>query len=105
MNDKALGATLLLGGILALIIYVILLFFGGGGFGSFAPGQFTVLWWWGITLVSLILVGAVAFIIIWIGWTLATTPGPAPIETTTAPAGTATASSSNTQVSGEAKKE
>lgn len=68
MSDKGLGAAMLAGGVIALIIYVFALF--GYGIGSLA-------WQIALTVVAVIGVGAICVIIIWIGYTLATTPAPA----------------------------
>jgi len=108
MNDRVLGAGLLAGGVLALVIFILLLFFGGPGL-TFVAWEPTGWWWLAVTIVNLVLVGAVAFIIIWIGWTLATTPGPAPIETpststTTSPPSEATNTSTSSEAGGEKKE-
>ncbi|MFQ5998042.1 MAG: transcriptional regulator [Candidatus Bathyarchaeia archaeon] len=77
MNDKALGGALLGGGILGFIGYVLLLIFN------------TIL---ALQIIAIIAVGAIAFILAWIGYTLITTPAPAPIESETAPETTSTTS-------------
>lgn len=69
MNDKAVGAGMMAAGIIAILIYVWALFFAG------ALG-----WWLAISVLALIAVGAVCGIVIWIGYTLATTTPPKPIE-------------------------
>ncbi len=67
MSDKGLGAGMLAGGIIALVVYLFALF--GYGIGSLA-------WQLALTIVAIIAVGAVCIIIIWIGYTLLTTPAP-----------------------------
>ena len=69
MGDKALGGAMLVGGVIALIIYLLALFFWGVG---------STAWQLAITVVAVIAVGAVCVILIWIGYTLITTPAPAP---------------------------
>ena len=72
MSDKGIGVAMLAGAVIALIIYLLALFFPPwGGIGGFA-------WYIAITIVALIAVGAVCVIIAWVGYTLLTTPAPAP---------------------------
>jgi len=72
MSDKAIGAAMLAGAIIALIIYLLALFFPPwGGIGGFA-------WYIAITVVAIIAIGAVCVIIGWVGYTLLTTPAPTP---------------------------
>lgn len=72
MGDRGLGAVMLGGGLIALIIYVLALF-------AFGPlGVPNLAWWLAITIVALIAVGALCVVIIWIGYTLITTPAPTP---------------------------
>ncbi|MGQ9479602.1 MAG: transcriptional regulator [Thermoproteota archaeon] len=66
-KDQALGALLMVGSIAVLLIYIWLLFL--------SPWYEIVL-----KLTALVAVGAVLLIITWIGYTLATTPPPKPIE-------------------------
>ncbi|MGQ9597313.1 MAG: transcriptional regulator [Thermoproteota archaeon] len=66
-NDRALGALLLLGSIVAVIIYFWLVFI--------SPWSMVIL-----QLTAFIAVDFVLLIIAWIGYTLATTPSPQPME-------------------------
>ena len=72
MGDKALGCAMLVGGVIALIIYLLALFLWGVG---------SIAWEIAITVVAVIAVGAVCVILIWIGYTLVTTPAPVTAET------------------------
>ncbi|MEM3716425.1 MAG: transcriptional regulator, partial [Candidatus Bathyarchaeia archaeon] len=66
-RDQVLGALLLIAGIIGIIVYGWLTFFTS---------------WWAIVLqiTAFIAVAAVLAIIAWIGYTLATTPPPKPVE-------------------------
>jgi predicted DNA-binding transcriptional regulator len=66
-KDQAIGAGLTVGSIAVLVVYAYLLFFT----------EYSVLV---LKLTALIAVGAVMGILAWIGYTLATTPPPKPIE-------------------------
>jgi predicted DNA-binding transcriptional regulator len=66
-KDQVLGSLILLGSIAGIAVYVWLLFL--------TPYAMVVL-----QLTALIAVGAVLAILAWIGYTLATTPPPKPIE-------------------------
>ena len=68
-KDQAIGALILVGSVAGIIIYAWLLFLMGPAI-SLAALQLT----------GLIAVGGVLGILAWIGYTLATTPPPAPIE-------------------------
>lgn len=66
-NDRALGGLILLGSLAGIVIYFWLLFM--------SP------WAWLTIQVSAVLaVGMVLLIMAWIGYTLATTPPPMPLE-------------------------
>jgi len=83
VNDRALGAVLLIGGILAFVGYLALLF-----------TWFEV----AVMLIMIIAVGAVCFILAWIGYTLLTTPPPTQVEAPTeTPATAPTATSATAQ--------
>ena len=69
MDDRVVGAGMMAAGIAAILVYVWALFFAG-----------PLGWQIAISVLALIAVGAVCGIIIWIGYTLATTPPPKPIE-------------------------
>lgn len=72
MNDKALGALMLVGGIIVIVVYVWALFIPPfGGIGSLA-------WQIAISIVAIVAVAAVCVIIAWVGYTLITTPAPTP---------------------------
>ncbi|MCX8181700.1 MAG: hypothetical protein N3D12_01135 [Candidatus Methanomethyliaceae archaeon] len=66
-RDQALGILLVVAGILGIIIYGWLVFFTS---------------WWAVVLqiTAFVAIAAVLAIIAWIGYTLATTPPPKPIE-------------------------
>ncbi|MEM2094713.1 MAG: transcriptional regulator [Candidatus Bathyarchaeia archaeon] len=68
-KDQTIGGLILVGSIAGIIIYAWLLFLVG------AEVSMLVL-----KLTGLIAVGGVLGILAWIGYTLATTPPPAPIE-------------------------
>ncbi|MFQ5762086.1 MAG: transcriptional regulator [Candidatus Bathyarchaeia archaeon] len=90
MNDKALGAGLLVGGILGFIGYIILLITS------------PIL---ALQIIAIIAVGALCVILAWIGYTLITTPAPAPIEAEAPPpTETATSTATSTSVTPEQKK-
>ncbi|MFQ6053168.1 MAG: transcriptional regulator [Candidatus Bathyarchaeia archaeon] len=66
-NDQALGATILLGSIAGVVIYFYLVFLSTWS-------------WITIQISAFLAVAAVLLIVAWIGYTLATTPPPMPIE-------------------------
>ncbi|MGP3667375.1 MAG: transcriptional regulator [Candidatus Bathyarchaeota archaeon] len=68
VSDKVLGGLMFVGGVIVFIIYAWALFFAGG-----------VAWWWAISIVAIVAVGAVCVIIAWVGYTLLTTPAPSPV--------------------------
>jgi len=70
LNDRVLGALLTLGGLVFIVFYLWWLFL--------APAAWQ---WWAVALPVLVAVAVLSFIVMWIGWTMATTPPPAPIET------------------------
>jgi len=67
MDDRVLGAGVLLGSLLGVALYFYLVFLS-------AWGVLTV------RLTAFAAVGAVLLILAWIGYTLATTPPPMPLE-------------------------
>jgi len=70
LNDRVLGALLTIASIVILVVWLYWLFF--------LPSiQF-----WAVALPVIIGVVVLAFIGMWIGWTMATTPPPTPIEET-----------------------
>lgn len=67
MDDRVVGAAVLVGSLVGLVVYFYLLFF--------SP------WAWLVVQLSAFLaVAAVLFIWAWVGYTMATTPPPAPLE-------------------------
>jgi len=66
-RDQAYGGIILLVGLIVAIIYVAAFFFG--------------FWWWALVVPVFLGVLAVLVICMWIGWTMLTTPPPAPLET------------------------
>jgi predicted DNA-binding transcriptional regulator len=68
-QDQLIGYLILLGSVLGIIVYIWLLFLSPPGWA-----------WITIQLSALVAVGAVLLITAWIGYTLATTPPPTPIE-------------------------
>jgi len=67
MDDRAVGAAVLVGSLVGLGVYFYLLFL--------SPWAWLV-----IQLSAFLAVAAILFIVAWIGYTLATTPPPAPLE-------------------------
>jgi len=67
MNDRVLGGGILLGSLVGLALYFYLVFV--------SPWSFLV-----IQISAFAAVAAVLVIVAWIGYTLATTPPPKPIE-------------------------
>jgi len=66
-KDQTMGAGILVVSIVIIILYLYWLFF-------------TPYWWWAIVVPMLIIVLAVLGIAAWIGYTMATTPPPKPLE-------------------------
>jgi predicted DNA-binding transcriptional regulator len=64
-KDQGIGAVLLVAGIVGIIIYAWLLY------------AYAILV---LQITAFIAVAAVLVILAWIGWTMATTPPPAPLE-------------------------
>ena len=78
-NDQALGVLIFLVCIVLAVGYVILLL--APSYVSVMIGISTeTLRFWSVAAIVLIAFLAVMFIGSWIGWTLATTPSPKPIE-------------------------
>ena len=67
MDDRAVGAAVLVGSLVGLGVYFYLLFL--------SPWALLV-----IQLSAFLAVAAMLFIVAWIGYTMATTPPPAPLE-------------------------
>ena len=64
-RDQGIGAVLLVAGVVGIIIYAWLLF-------AYAIVV--------LQITAFVAVAAVLVIVAWIGWTMATTPPPAPLE-------------------------
>jgi predicted DNA-binding transcriptional regulator len=64
-RDQGIGAVLLVAGVVGILVYAWLLF------------AYAILV---LQITAFIAVGAVLVILAWIGWTMATTPPPAPLE-------------------------
>ena len=67
MNDKSLGWVIFLGSFVGIIIYLWLVFISPWG-------------WLTIQISASFVVAAVLLVVAWIGYTLMTTPTPAPME-------------------------
>ncbi len=67
MDDKTMGWLLVVGSFLGIVIYFYLLFLSSWG-------------WLTIQVSAILAVGGILLIIAWIGYTLATTPPPMPLE-------------------------
>ena len=80
-RDQTVGALIFLACMLAAIGYAIALFFTGPIIGwlgwSIEP---KILQFWLVAVPVLIAFTAILFIGAWIGWTMATTPPPKPLE-------------------------
>ncbi len=79
-KDQAIGGAILLVCVLVAVFYIVTLFYPDwlvtiGLLGSTANVQF-----WVIAVPVFIAFVAIMFIGAWIGWTMATTPPPKPIE-------------------------
>lgn len=72
-RDQAYGGVIFIVALLVAIGYII---------AFFAPYIGLPLWWreWAIALPMFLLVVAALVILMWIGWTMLTTPPPLPIE-------------------------
>jgi predicted DNA-binding transcriptional regulator len=80
-KDQAIGAVILVCSIVALVVYAWLLY------------AYPVVV---LQLTAFIAVGAMLVIMAWIGWTMATTPPPAPLETEPIPTGSPASSGQKT---------
>lgn len=67
-KDQVIGALMTVASIAFVVFYAWWLFFPN-------PWQ-----WWAITIPLFVAIAVVLGIVAWIGWTLATTPPPKPIE-------------------------
>jgi hypothetical protein len=78
MDDKSLGSTIMVATIVVMLVYFVWAF----------PGLFGTLFaWlgpyseWAFKLPVIAAVYMILFIILWIGYTMATTPPPVPLDT------------------------
>ncbi|MBN2334064.1 transcriptional regulator [Candidatus Bathyarchaeota archaeon] len=78
MDDKSLGYTIMIATIAVMVVYFVWAF----------PGLFgTVFAWlapykeWAFKLPVIAAVYMILFIVLWIGYTMATTPPPVPLDT------------------------
>jgi predicted DNA-binding transcriptional regulator len=69
-RDQAIGAVILVGSIVGVIIYALLLY------------NYAIVV---LQITAFVAVAGVLIIMAWIGWTMATTPPPAPLEPELAP--------------------
>jgi len=74
-RDQAYGGIILVVGLIVAIVYVVAFFAP-----YFAP-YLAWLSWWAVAIPVFLAVLAVLVICMWIGWTMLTTPPPAPLET------------------------
>lgn len=65
-KDQALGVLLLVGAIAVVIVYGWMIYAGYS--------------WWAFGVIATVAVVGVMFVVAWIGYTMATTPPPEPIE-------------------------
>jgi len=77
MKDKAIGALLLVAGILVFAAYVYMMIIAPT---ATLPLLGIKLWDLAVDIAIIAAVGVLCFIVGWIGYTLLTTPAPAPIE-------------------------
>jgi hypothetical protein len=78
MDDKSLGSTIMVATIVVMLVYFVWAF----------PGLFgTIFAWlgpyseWAFKLPVIAAVYMILFIVLWIGYTMATTPPPVPLDT------------------------
>jgi hypothetical protein len=78
MDDKSLGSTIMVATIVVMLVYFVWAF----------PGLFGTLFaWlgpyseWAFKLPVIAAVYMILFIVLWIGYTMATTPPPVPLDT------------------------
>ncbi len=89
-KDQGIGLVILLGSILGILVYGVLLFF------------FMVQV---LALTAFVGVAAIFVVLAWIGYTMASTPPPAPIETSEPTTPSAEETSGDTKPSSGSKKE
>ena len=74
-RDQAYGGIILVVGLIVAVVYVVAFFAA-----NFAP-YLAWLSWWAVAIPVFLAVLSVLVICMWIGWTMLTTPPPAPLET------------------------
>lgn len=89
-KDQGIGLVILLGSILGIIVYGVLLFF-------FPAAT--------LALTAFVGVAAIFLVLAWIGYTMASTPPPAPIETSEPTTPSEADNSGDTKPSSVSKKE
>ena len=89
-KDQGIGLVILLGSILGIIVYGVLLFF-------FPSAT--------LALTAFVGVAAIFLVLAWIGYTMASTPPPAPIETSEPTTPSEAENSGDTKPSSVSKKE
>jgi len=89
-KDQGIGLVILLGSLLGILVYGVLLFF--------FPGAT-------LALTAFVGVAAIFIVLAWIGYTMASTPPPAPIETSEPTTTSEAETSGDTKPSSGSKKE
>jgi hypothetical protein len=78
-RDQIYGGLILLLSMIITVLYLAAFF--ANSISAIFPAWPAWLGWWAVAIPVFIFVLAVLGIAIWIGWTMLTTPPPAPIET------------------------
>jgi len=78
-KDQAIGALILIVCVVISIVYLVALF-APGAVAPLIGMPPATLQFWAVAVVVLVAFLAIMFIGAWIGWTMATTPPPKPIE-------------------------
>ncbi len=77
-KDQLYGGLILLVSLIITIVYIAAFF--ANSVSAIFPAWPTGLGWWAVAIPVFLFVLAVLAIAMWIGWTMLTTPPPAPIE-------------------------
>lgn len=77
MNDKSLGALIIISSLLIMVVYFIWVFGPILGLSSWISQAVSD---WAFKLPVILAVYALLVIVLWIGYTMATTPPPLPLE-------------------------
>jgi len=88
-KDQGIGLVILLGSILGIIVYGVLLFFFSAQV---------------LAVTAFVGVAGIFIVLAWIGYTMASTPPPAPIEATEPTTPSKAETSGDTKASSESKK-